>query len=100
VFPIMYGQVYRVEMTYVMCFLWGTDKSIELSFEPKTGRRIMSRIGIVMLIYHGRKPIDFFLNFPLYLLSVRVNSANAVTSCRRELTGTLLYSIGSESSCD
>jgi hypothetical protein len=42
----------------------------------------------------------FFLNSPLYLRSVPVNTANAVTSCRRELTGTLLYSIGSESSCD
>jgi hypothetical protein len=46
----------------------------------------------------------FFFNFPLYLQSVPVHSANVVKSCteacRRVLTGTLLYLIGSESSCD
>jgi hypothetical protein len=46
----------------------------------------------------------FFFNFPLYLQSVPIHSANVVKSCtkacKRVLTGTLLYLIGSESSCD
>jgi hypothetical protein len=46
----------------------------------------------------------FFFNFSLYLLSVPIHSANVVMSCtkacRRVLTSTLLYFIGSESSCD
>jgi hypothetical protein len=44
------------------------------------------------------------LNFPLYLQSVPIHSANVVKSftkaCTRVLTSTLLYLIGSESSCD
>jgi hypothetical protein len=47
---------------------------------------------------------QFFYNFPLYLQSVPVHSANAVKSCtkafRKVLTSTLLYLIGSESFCD
>jgi hypothetical protein len=47
---------------------------------------------------------NIFFNFPLYLQSVPIHSANAVKSytkaCRRVLTSTLLYLIGSESSCD
>jgi hypothetical protein len=42
VFPVRYGQTYRVE----------------LSFEQKTGRWIMSRIVIVILIYHPHKAIN------------------------------------------
>jgi hypothetical protein len=42
VFHVRYGQTYRVE----------------LSFKQKTGRWIMSRIVIVILIYHHNKPID------------------------------------------
>jgi hypothetical protein len=46
----------------------------------------------------------FFFNFPLYFQSVPVHSANAVRpyteAGRRVLTSTLLYFIGSESSCD
>jgi hypothetical protein len=46
----------------------------------------------------------YFFNFPLYLQSVPVHSANVVKSCtkacRRVLISTLLYLIGSESSCD
>jgi hypothetical protein len=42
VFPVKYGQTYRVE----------------LNFKLKTGRWIMSRIVIVILIYHRHKPID------------------------------------------
>jgi hypothetical protein len=49
VFPVRYGQTYRVE----------------LSFKYKTGRRIMSRIAIVILIYHRHKPIDLILVFSL-----------------------------------
>jgi hypothetical protein len=45
-------------------------------------------------------PGRFFFIFPLYLQSVPVHSANIVKACRRELTSTLLYLIGSESSCD
>jgi hypothetical protein len=45
-----------------------------------------------------------FCRIPLYLQSVPVHSANVVKSCtkacRRVLTGTLIYLIGSESSCD
>jgi hypothetical protein len=45
-----------------------------------------------------------FFNFPLYLQSVPIHSANVVKSytkaCRRVLTSTLLYLIGSGSSCD
>jgi hypothetical protein len=47
---------------------------------------------------------DFFCRIPLYLQSVLIHSANVVRSyskaCRRVLTGTLLYLIGSEPSCD
>jgi hypothetical protein len=43
-------------------------------------------------------------NFLLYFQSVPIHSANVVKSytkaCRRVTTGTLLYLIGSESSCD
>jgi hypothetical protein len=44
----------------VMCFLWGTDKLIDLSWvlSKKTGRWIMSRIVTVILIYHHQKPVD------------------------------------------
>jgi hypothetical protein len=42
VFHVRYGQTYRVE----------------LSFEQKTGQCIMSRIVIVILIYHRHKPMD------------------------------------------
>jgi hypothetical protein len=42
VFPVRYGQTYRVE----------------LSFKLKTGRWVMSRIVIIILIYHRHKPID------------------------------------------
>jgi hypothetical protein len=45
-----------------------------------------------------------FFNFPLYLQSVPTHSANVLRPCRkarrRVLTSTLLYLIGSESSCD
>jgi hypothetical protein len=42
-----------------MCFLWGTDKPIELSWVlNKTGRWLMSRIVIVKLICHRHKSID------------------------------------------
>jgi hypothetical protein len=48
--------------------------------------------------------IYIFFNFPLYLQSVPVHSADVVKSCtkayRRALTSTLLYLIGSESSRD
>jgi hypothetical protein len=46
----------------------------------------------------------FFFNFPLYLQSVPIPSANVVKlytkACKRLLTSTLLYLIGSELSCD
>jgi hypothetical protein len=42
----------------------------------------------------------FFLNFPLYLQSVPIPSSNVVKSCKRVLSSTHLYLIGSESSCD
>jgi hypothetical protein len=46
----------------------------------------------------------FFFNFPLYLQSVQIHSANVVKSCtkacRRVLASTLLYLIGSEASRD
>jgi hypothetical protein len=42
VFPVRYGQTYRVE----------------LSFKQKTGRWVMSRIVILLLIYRRHKPID------------------------------------------
>jgi hypothetical protein len=49
-------------------------------------------------------PLLFFFYFPFYLQFVPVHSENIVKSCtkahRRVLTSTLLYSIGSESSCD
>jgi hypothetical protein len=45
VIPVRYGQTYK---TY----------RVELSFKQKTGRWIMSRIVIVILIYHSHKPID------------------------------------------
>jgi hypothetical protein len=41
-FPVRYGQTYRVE----------------LSFKRKTGRWIMSKIMIIVLINHRQKPID------------------------------------------
>jgi hypothetical protein len=45
-----------------------------------------------------------FFNFPLYLQSVPIHSANDIKpctkACRRMLNSTLLYLIGSESSCD
>jgi hypothetical protein len=42
-----------------MCLLRGRDKSMEFSLVlNKTGRWIMSRIVIVMLIYHRHKPTD------------------------------------------
>jgi hypothetical protein len=44
--------------------------------------------------------IFFFFNFPLSLQSLPVHSANVVKACRRELTSTLPYLIGSKSSCD
>jgi hypothetical protein len=34
---------------------------------------------------------SIFFNFPLYLQSVPIHSANVVKSCRRVLTSTLLY---------
>jgi hypothetical protein len=47
---------------------------------------------------------NIFFYFPIYLQSVPVHSANVVKSCtkacRRVLTSTLLYLVGSESSCD
>jgi hypothetical protein len=52
----------------------------------------------------GQYVTVFFFNFPLYLQSVPIYSANVVKSytkaCRRVLTSTLLYLIGLESSCD
>jgi hypothetical protein len=42
VFPVRYGQTYRVE----------------LSLKQKAGRWIMSSIVIAILIYHRHKPID------------------------------------------
>jgi hypothetical protein len=46
----------------------------------------------------------FFFNFPLYLQTVPIHSPSVLKSytktCRRVLTSTLLYLIGSESSCD
>jgi hypothetical protein len=46
----------------------------------------------------------FFFNFPLYLQSVPIHSANVVKSCtkacRKVFTSTLIYLIGSESCCD
>jgi hypothetical protein len=42
VFPVRYGKPFR----------------FELSLKLKTGRCIMSRIAIVILIYHRHKPID------------------------------------------
>jgi hypothetical protein len=48
--------------------------------------------------------MNIFFNFPLYLQSVPIHSANVVKSykkaCRRVLTSTLLYLIESEFSCD
>jgi hypothetical protein len=38
----------------------------------------MSRIVIVILIYHRHNPIDFFL-IPFYLQAVHVHSANGGT---------------------
>jgi hypothetical protein len=60
VFPVRYGQTYRVE----------------LSFKEKTGRWIMSRSMIVILIYRRHKAIDlihviylvFFLSDTLSVL--------------------------------
>jgi hypothetical protein len=46
VFLVRYGQAYKVE----------------LSFKQKTGRWTMSRIVIVILIYHGHKPIDLIVS--------------------------------------
>jgi hypothetical protein len=46
----------------------------------------------------------FLFNFSLYLQSVPIHSANVIKlcikACRRVLTSTLLYLIGSESFCD
>jgi hypothetical protein len=50
VFPVRYGQTYSVEM----------------SFQQKTGRWIMSRIGIVILIYRRHKPIVYCVEENVY----------------------------------
>jgi hypothetical protein len=54
--------------------------------------------------FHSLHRLFFFFNFSLHLQSVPEHSANVVKSCtkacRRVLTSTLLYLIGSESSCD
>jgi hypothetical protein len=42
VFPVRYGHRYR----------------IELSSKGKTGRQMISRVVIVVLMYHRHKPID------------------------------------------
>jgi hypothetical protein len=47
-----------------------------------------------------RRIDTLFFNFPLYLQSVPIHSTNVVKACRRVLTSTLIYIIGSESSCD
>jgi hypothetical protein len=51
-----------------------------------------------------RSVTEIIFNFPLYLISVSMHSANAVKSCtkacRRVLTSTVLHLIGSEYSCD
>jgi hypothetical protein len=41
-----------------------------------------------------------FFNFQLYLQYVPIHSAKVLKACRRVLTSTLLYLIGSESTCD
>jgi hypothetical protein len=62
--------------------------------------------GLIMLAIYNTTyhQVCYFFNFPLYLQSVPVHSANVVKSCpkacRRVLTSTLLYLIRSESSCD
>jgi hypothetical protein len=60
-----------------------------------------------LILFHGSRAwssVAFVFNSPLYLQSVPAHSANVVKSstkpCRRVLTSTLIYLIGSESSCD
>jgi hypothetical protein len=60
-----------------------------------------TQVSVLFSLVTGHK---FFFYFPLYLQSVPIHSAKVVKSCtkacRRVLTSTLLYLIGSESSCD
>jgi hypothetical protein len=59
VFPVKYGQTYRVAL-------------------KKTGRWIVSRIVIVILIYHRHKPID--------VMTCNIHSSDASLQ-----KGTLIY---------
>jgi hypothetical protein len=61
VFPVKYGQTYRVE----------------LSFKQNTGQWIMSRIIVVMLTCHRYKPID------LELKQLKVKSTTVYIFVRR-----------------
>jgi hypothetical protein len=74
---------------------------IDSNFEPREiFEEYFKHVGL-SLSFHGRQ---FLFNFPLYLQSVPVHSAKVVKSCteacRRVPTSTLIYLIGSESSCD
>jgi hypothetical protein len=66
-----------------------------------TFRRILMKYYVRYFSYTS---LLFFFNFPLSLQSVPIHPANVVKSCtktcRRVLTSTLLYLIGSEPSCD
>jgi hypothetical protein len=70
-----------------MCFLRGTDKPIDLinnsfcfkhlhdtpCFNQKTGRWIMSRTVIVILIYHRHKAVYVYENCPFLLSELKQN---------------------------
>jgi hypothetical protein len=81
---------------------------IKASCRAVIGAGHFSNMASVSMCNHISFPLlrkaNFFFNFPLYLQSVPVHSVNVLRSytkaCRRVLTSTLLYLIGSESSCD
>jgi hypothetical protein len=64
----------------------------------------MSQVYIKFMPPNRLVGLVFFPNFPPYLQSVQIHLANVVKlytkACRRVLASTLLYLIGSESSCD
>jgi hypothetical protein len=74
-------------------------------YSPKANQFWLS-ISIVRTLQnlHVSMAMNFLFNFPLYLQSVPVHSANVVKSyikaCRRVLTSILLYLIGPQSFCD
>jgi hypothetical protein len=91
-----------------------SSSSIAVICSSKLNQNMRSIIGVESRWQADRKALILcslfrelnFFNFPLYLQSVPIHSANIVKSyikactSRRVLTSTLLYLIGSESSCD